>query len=86
MAPDLEQQIQECLESAFSPVTLTIRNDSAKHAGHAGNTGGGHFSVTIVSQTFAGHSLLERHRMVYEALGNLMKQIHALQVVAKTPD
>jgi len=57
-----------------------VRDDSASHAGHAGaKSGGGHYALTIVSPRFVGVSRLERHRMVYEALGPLLKQqIHAL--------
>ncbi len=50
-------------------------------------SGGGHFTVTLVSNRFAGLNPLQRHRLVYEALGNLMKtEIHALSVRALTPE
>ncbi|MDD5249005.1 MAG: BolA family transcriptional regulator [Rhodocyclaceae bacterium] len=69
-------------------VRLEIRDDSARHAGHAGaRAGGGHFVMTIVSAQFAGKGVMERHRMVYDALGALMKNdIHALSIAAKTPE
>lgn len=74
--------------AVLSPLILEIRDDSAKHAGHAGSrAGGGHFDMTIVSAGFAGKRTMERHRMVYDALGTLMKrEIHALSINAKTPE
>ena len=80
--------IRDKLTAAFAPSRLDIEDDSAKHAGHAGaRGGGGHFNVNIVSTAFAGKSLIERHRMVYGALGDAMQQdIHALSIQAKSPD
>ncbi len=74
--------------AALDPVTIEIIDDSAKHAGHAGaRSGGGHFRLTIVSLRFAGCRTMERHRLVYDALGPLMKrEIHALSISAKTPE
>lgn len=74
--------------AALDPVSIEIIDDSAKHAGHAGaRSGGGHFRLTIVSPRFAGFRTMERHRLVYDALGPLMKrEIHALSITAKTPD
>jgi BolA family transcriptional regulator, general stress-responsive regulator len=74
--------------AALDPVAIEIIDDSAKHAGHAGaRSGGGHFRLVIVSPRFAGCRTMERHRLVYDALGPLMKQeIHALSISAKTPD
>ena len=74
--------------AALEPVRLDIRDDSAKHAGHAGSrAGGGHFAMTIISPQFAGKPTMARHRMVYDALGALMqRQIHALSIDAKTPE
>ena len=74
--------------AALDPITIEIIDDSAKHAGHAGaRSGGGHFRLTIVSLRFAGRRTMERHRLVYDALGPLMKrEIHALSISAKTPD
>jgi BolA protein len=67
---------------------VQISDDSAAHAGHAGaREGGGHFNVLIVSPAFAGLPLIKRHRLVYQALDDLMKkQIHALSIQALTPD
>lgn len=74
--------------AALDPVAVEIVDDSAKHAGHAGaRSGGGHFRLSIVSPRFAGCRTMERHRLVYDALGPLMKrEIHALSIVARTPD
>lgn len=70
----------------LAPTKLEIIDESHLHAGHAGNTGGGHFNVLIVSEQFAGLLLLKRHRLVFDAVGDLMqKQIHALSIQAKTP-
>lgn len=72
--------------AALLPLNLDIRDDSALHAGHAGaKSGGGHFHLTIVSDAFEGQRMLARHKMVYEALGDMMKQrIHALAIQALT--
>ncbi|MBK7022465.1 MAG: BolA family transcriptional regulator [Sulfuritalea sp.] len=74
--------------AALDPVSIEIQDDSAKHAGHAGaRSGGGHFRLSIVSPRFAGCRTMERHRLVYDALGPLMKrEIHALSINAKAPD
>jgi BolA protein len=80
------QQLLEQKLQTLSPVSLTIQDDSALHVGHAGNTGGAHFTITIVSDAFEGLSLLKRHRLVYAAVDELMHSaIHALSIDAKTP-
>jgi len=80
--------IRTRLEVSFQPNELEITDDSHLHAGHAGaRDGRGHFRVRIVSNRFASKKTLERHRMVYAALGPLMQSdIHALGVVALTPE
>ena len=84
---DRVARIREKLNAAFAPEQLEIGDDSHMHAGHASAKGGGHFSVAIVSQAFAGKSLIERHRMVYAALGDLMQsEVHALSIKAQTPE
>jgi len=71
----------------LDPVSLEIRDDSAHHAGHAGAREGGHFNIVIVSPRFAGLSVMQRHRLVYDAVGDLKTHgIHALGIRAKTPD
>ena len=79
--------IQAALQMAFTPSVLEVRDDSHRHAGHAGaQDGRGHFAVSIVSEAFAGMTPLLRHRAVYAALGGLMDtDIHALQIKAHTP-
>ncbi len=79
--------IRERLTAALSPIKLDIIDDSHKHAGHPGaRGGGGHFTVTIVADVFEGKGLLQRHRMVYAALGSAMQsEIHALSIQAHTP-
>jgi BolA family transcriptional regulator, general stress-responsive regulator len=73
--------------AALDPVELDIRDDSAQHAGHAGAKDGGHYAVRIVSPRFAGLSTMQRHRLVYDAIGDLAQQrIHALSISAKTPN
>lgn len=80
--------IRERLTSALEPEQLEIVDDSHRHAGHAGAAGGGgHFSVAIVSHKFAEHNSLMRHRLVYQAVADLMpSQIHALSINAMTPE
>lgn len=79
--------IKNRLTDVFSPVTLEIIDESAKHAGHAGaRSGGGHFLVNIVSDAFQDKNLIQRHRLIYEALGDAMQsEIHALSIKANTP-
>lgn len=73
--------------AVFEPILVEIEDDSARHANHAGASDGGHFRLTIVSPRFTGCRTLERQRMVYDALAPLMKrEIHALSIIAKTPD
>lgn len=73
--------------ASLSPLSLDIRDDSHKHAGHEGaRDGRGHFSVDVVSVAFEGKLPLARHRQVYAALGEMMQtDIHALQIRARTP-
>jgi BolA family transcriptional regulator, general stress-responsive regulator len=80
--------IREKLTAAFEPVQLDIIDESHKHAGHPGaRSGGGHFVVTIISTAFEGKNMLARHRMIYDALGDMMtSEIHALSLKAYTPD
>lgn len=78
--------IDALLRAALEPSHLHVHDDSAAHAGHAGAaSGGGHYNVLIVSNRFAGHSRVTRHRMVYDALRELFpSQIHALAISAYT--
>ena len=80
--------IRTRLEAAFEPEELDVVDDSHRHVGHAGaRDGRGHFQVRILSRRFAGKRTLERHRMIYAALGPLMQtDIHALGLEALSPD
>jgi len=80
-------QIRARLAEALQPESLEIIDESAKHAGHAGAaSGGGHFIVHIVAAAFQDKPLIQRHRMVYDALGDMMQRdIHALSIQAATP-
>lgn len=81
-------EIRRRLSQALKPVSLEISDDSHLHAGHAGaQDGRGHFSVRIVSSRFEGAGPLQRHRMVYAALDELMQSdIHALVIEALIPE
>ncbi len=74
--------------TALAPEHIQLDDDSAEHAGHAGaRSGGGHYTLTIVSSRFAGLSRVARHRLVYDTLGELMKtRVHALAIRALTPE
>jgi len=84
---DVAHAIEERL-AALDPDSLELTDESGEHIGHAGaSAGGGHYRVTIVSLRFAGKPRIERHRMVYGALGPLMThEIHALAIHALAPD
>ena len=80
-------RIRAALEKELAPLQLEIKDDSAKHAGHAGAREGGHFRVRLVSEVFRGKSAIERHRLVFAAVADLMgRDIHALNIDAKTPE
>lgn len=72
---------------ALGPVELAIEDDSARHAGHPGAaSGGGHYNLRLVSPRFEGRPRVERHRLVYDALADLMQRdIHALAMVLLAP-
>ncbi|MGQ0428702.1 MAG: BolA family protein [Gammaproteobacteria bacterium] len=88
MEPPRVERIRSRLESAFAPAQVAVDDDSARHAGHAGAAGGaGHFRIRVESQAFSGRSRIERHRMVYEALADMLPgEIHALNIDARSPD
>ena len=85
---DRAHQIESRLREIFAPRKIEVRDDSRLHAGHEGaKSGGGHFAVTIVSPQFQGKNAVQRHQMIYRALGDMMKKdIHALSIRALTPD
>jgi BolA protein len=76
------------LNSALSPTQVDLTDDSEQHRGHGGYnpSGESHFSLEIESEAFTGKSRVERQRMVYHALGDLLKErVHALQIRARAP-
>ena len=81
---DTPEVIVSRLREHLSAESVEIEDQSHLHAGHAGATGGGgHYEVTIVASCFKGLNTLARHRLVYEAVGELMKkEIHALSIQA----
>lgn len=88
MTTDRTQRIEDLLVAAFSPVDILVKDQSRLHEGHAGaRDGKGHFEVRIVADAFNGKSRIQRHRMVFESLQDLMQtDIHALSVHALAPD
>jgi BolA protein len=86
-ADDRVERVRERLVAALQPLRLEITDDSHLHVGHPGAAGGGgHYTVEIVSAAFAGKPLVRRHRLVYDALGDMMgSDIHALAIRASVP-
>jgi BolA protein len=83
----VEQAIRQRL-ATLGPSRVELQDESAQHAGHAGSrpSGGSHWQLTIESEAFRGKNPVARHRMVYEALGDLMERdIHALRIDARAP-
>ena len=81
--------IRQKLEQTLQPLRLEIRDDSARHAGHAGAREGGesHFHVTAVSQLFSGLNRVARQRLVYQALAQeLAGPVHALSLTLRAPE
>jgi BolA family transcriptional regulator, general stress-responsive regulator len=81
------EALRERFSQAFPGAVVQVVDDSHLHVGHAGAAdGAGHFSVTIVSERFAGRSPLARHRLVYDAVDDwIPHRIHALVISARTP-
>jgi BolA protein len=80
-------QIRQRLNDALQPQSLEVMDEGHLHRGHEGaKDGRGHFRLKIVSPLFAGKSMVQRHRLVYEAMGELMQtDIHALAIDAAAP-
>jgi BolA protein len=85
--PSREERLRAKLMARFAPIQLVIEDESHHHAGHAGAAGGqSHYRVRIVSEAFRGISPVARHRLVYEAVDDLLKSdIHALAIEALPP-
>lgn len=89
MNPNLRKgEISRLLNEAFSPETLGVEDESYLHEGHEGaKDGRGHFRVLIIAEAFEDKSMIERHRMVYRVLDDMMRlDIHALAIDAWAPD
>jgi len=87
MTESRTRTIERQLREYFDPVELLVKDQSHLHAGHEGaRDGRGHFDVTIVAETFRGLGRLQRHRLVHDALQELLRtDIHALRVTALAP-
>ena len=81
-------RIRARIEAALAPQEFELVDESHKHAGHEGaRDGRGHYRVRIVSEAFRGKTPIARHRMVYDAVGDLMQtDIHALSIEAAAPE
>ncbi len=83
------ERIRDKLTEAFAPKALEILDESHRHAGHAGAQAGGetHFTVTMISDSFAGQSRVQRQRAVYTVLADELKErVHALALNLAAPD
>ena len=81
-------EMRKRLQTALSPTAFTLVDESDRHRGHAGHDGRGesHFALTIESAAFTGQSRVARQRLVYAALGELMRErVHALTIRARAP-
>jgi BolA protein len=84
---DRVQRIEHRLRERLQAPRVEVADDSALHAGHEGAASGGHYTVTVVSPKFRGLNPIQRHRLIYETLGELMQtDIHALSIRAFAPD
>ncbi len=81
MEQSYQERIRQKLTAVIKPILLEIKDDSKRHAGHAGHDPKGetHFIVVAVSEVFEGKSRVERHRLVYDTLKDELKErVHAL--------
>ena len=79
--------IKNSIKSAITIVKIEIIDQSENHANHPGNNGGGHYKALIISNDFNGKNLVERHQMIYRALGKLMtNEIHAFSMKTMTEE
>jgi BolA protein len=81
------ERITALLQAGLAPQECQVEDESALHAGHAGAaSGGGHYRLRLVSSRFEGQPRIARHRLVYDALQDMMQSdIHALAITALTP-
>lgn len=86
MSSETVEQLRQRL-SVLAAQSIAIEDESHRHAGHAGAKDGGHYKLDIVSTAFTGKNTVARHRLIYDAAGDLMRgRIHALSIRALTPD
>jgi len=85
---DRDARLRDRLARGLGAEHVELTDESERHAGHAGAAGGaGHYRVAVVSARFAGLGAVARHRLVYDAVGDLIPgEIHALAIAAFTPD
>jgi BolA protein len=85
---DRIEELKRRIATGVSAQRVDVQDDSALHRGHAGARGGaGHYTVSVVAESFAGLDRLARHRAVYAAVGDMIPgEVHALVVRAFTPD
>lgn len=81
-------ELRNRITTALGAALVEVQDDSAQHRGHAGARGGaGHYTVTVVAGRFAGMGRVDRHRAVYDAVGDMIPaEVHALAVRAYTPE
>lgn len=83
----IADRLADDLRTALAAEHVAVQDESARHRGHAGALEGGHFDAVIVSARFAGLGRVERHRLVYAALGDLReRRVHALALRTFTPE
>ena len=86
MTEERMQMIKDGL-ARLEPLDMHIEDEGHLHVGHAGSKSGGHFKLYIVSEHFKDMSNINRHKLIYKTLSDLMRtDIHALSIVAKAPD
>ena len=85
MTEERIQMIKEGL-AKLEPLDIKIEDEGHLHVGHAGAKSGGHFKLYVVSECFKGMTHINRHKLIYKTLSDLMKtEIHALSIMAKAP-
>ncbi|MFI5304078.1 MAG: BolA family protein [Nitrospiria bacterium] len=83
----IKEKIEWIIKESLVPTFMEIEDESWKHEGHAASKGGGHFQLTVVSNRFEGVNLINRNRIVFDTLKDLMhNEIHALSIKARTPE
>ena len=85
MSAETVELLRQRLQS-LNPSSVVIADESHRHAGHAGAREGGHYELLIIAEAFAGKNTVARHRLIYDAVGDLMRRgIHALSIRAFAP-